>query len=343
MIESFLLNYVSSYYLEIVILMGIFIIAAISLDIINGYAGQFSIGHAGFMAVGAYTAAFLTVHRQVPFFLSLLAGALASCLAGIAVGFPALRLRGDYLAIATLGFAEIIRIFFVNFEPTGGARGLAGIARYSTFDWVWFLTVLSFLVLYFFTRSSFGRSLKALREDETAAACIGIPTTRYKVLAFAISSFFAGLSGGLFAHSLLFIDPSSFGLLRSIEVLLMIVLGGMGNLWGAAFGGAVLTILPETLRDYSGIMGTLAVVLTLGFVLAYPETKDRFRFFLTSFLGFAALFLLGYFGRNFILIYVSQMRMIVYSALLIIMMIFRPQGLIGEAKFRLPFLVKKDE
>ncbi len=341
MIESFLLNYVSSYYLEIAILMGVFIIAAISLDIINGYAGQFSIGHAGFMAVGAYTAAYLTVYKQTPFFLALLVGALISCLAGLVVGFPALRLRGDYLAIATLGFAEIIRVFFVNFEPTGGARGLAGITRHSTFDWVFVLTITSFLILYFFTRSSFGRALGALREDEIAAACIGVPTTRYKVLAFSIASFFAGLSGGLFAHSLLFIDPSSFGLLRSIEVLLMIVLGGMGNLWGAVFGGAVLTILPETLRDYGGIMGTLTVVLILGFILAFPEAKNRFRFFLAVFLGFASLFLLGYFGKDFIVTYVSQMRMIVYSILLVIMMIFRPQGLIGKVKFKIPLLTKE--
>lgn len=341
MIENFLLNYVSSYYLEIIVLMGIFIIAAISLDIINGYAGQFSIGHAGFMAIGAYTAAYLTVYKQTPFLLALLAGALASCLAGLVVGFPALRLRGDYLAIATLGFAEIIRVFFVNFEPTGGARGLAGIPRYSTFDWVFFLTIVSFLLLFFFTRSAFGRSLAALREDEVAASSVGVPTTRYKVLAFAIASFFAGLSGGLYAHSLLFIDPSSFGLLRSIEVLLMIVLGGMGNLWGAVFGGAVLTVLPETLRDYAGIMGTLAVVLLLGFTLAFPEAKNRLRFFLAAFLGFVSLFLLGYFGKDFIVTYVSQMRMIVYSILLVIMMIFRPQGLIGQVKFKLPLFTRE--
>lgn len=338
MIEKVLLNYISSYYLEILILVGIFVIAAISLDIINGYAGQFSIGHAGFMAIGAYTAAYLTVYKQTPFFLALLAGSLFSSLAGLIVGFPALRLRGDYLAIATLGFAEIIRVFFVNFEPTGGARGLAGIPRYANFDWVFALTILSFLVLYFFTRSSFGRSLEALREDEVAAACIGIPTTRYKVLAFVIASFFAGLSGGLFAHSLLFIDPSSFGLLRSIEVLLMIVLGGMGSLWGAVFGAVVLTLLPEALRDYGGIMGTLTVVLLFGFALAYSRTRNRWRFFLSAFLSFIFLFLLGYFARDFIVTYVSQMRMIVYSLLLIILMIFRPQGLMGRFKFKLPFL-----
>lgn len=343
MIENLLLNYVSSYYLEIVVLMGIFIIAAISLDIINGYAGQFSIGHAGFMAIGAYTAAYLTVYKYTPFPLALLVGAAVSGFAGLVVGFPALRLRGDYLAIATLGFAEIIRVFFVNFEPTGGARGLAGISRYATLDLVFVLAVLSFLLLYFFTRSSFGRSLEALREDEVAAACIGIPTTRYKVLAFVVASFFAGLSGGLFAHSLLFIDPSSFGLMRSIEVLLMIVLGGMGNLWGAAFGGVVLTVLPETLRNYSGIMGTLIVVLLLGFALAYSRTRNRLRFFLSFFLSFASLFLLGYFFKEFILTYVSQMRLIVYSILLIIMMIFRPQGLIGNVELKLPFSGRKNE
>lgn len=239
------------YVLGIIMMMGINTILATSLNLINGFAGQFAIGHAGFMAIGAYTAALLTMHARVSFALALVLGGLAAGAVGLFIGIPTLRLRGDYLAIATLGLGEIIRVIIVNLPITGGAFGLSGILPYTTFFWVEGAVILTLVVLSNFIRSSHGRALLAVREDEFAAEAVGVPTTYYKVLAFVMGSFFAGVAGGLFAHYLLFIDPSQFGIIRSIDILIMVVLGGLGSLSGSVVAAIVLTALPEYLRGFA--------------------------------------------------------------------------------------------
>ncbi|MCX7832211.1 MAG: branched-chain amino acid ABC transporter permease [Actinobacteria bacterium] len=333
MIEQLLSNFMSSYQIQILSFIGIFTILAISLDIINGYTGQFSIGHAGFMAVGGYVAAYLTFYHQVPFILATLAGALSAAFFGLLIGIPTLRLRGDYLAIATLGFAEIIRVVLLNLDVVGGARGFAGISNLSNFDTVLIITIISFIVLYNFTRSAYGRALQSIREDEIAAECMGVPTTYFKVLAFVVAAFFAGIAGSLYGHYLMFLHPNDFGLLRSIEILLMIVLGGMGNLWGALLGAIVLSILPESLRNYQGIVYTIAVVYLVGVAISYQKGKQNIARWLAGILiaGLAVGFILIY-GKELIIRYAGQMRMIIYSILLILMMIFQPSGLIGLAR-----------
>lgn len=343
-LDQFLLQYMSSYHVQILAFIGIFTILAISLDIINGYAGQFSIGHAGFMAVGAYVSAYLTFFHQLNFILATLIGALVAGAFGLIIGLPTLRLRGDYLAIATLGFAEIIRVILLNIEVTGGPRGFAGIKQASTFTVVLIITLICFVLLYNFTRSRFGRSLTSIREDEIAAECIGVPTTYFKVLAFVFAASFAGVAGSLYAHYLMFLHPSDFGLLRSIEILLMIVLGGMGNLFGAMLGAAVLSILPEMLREPKNVMITLFILYAFGILITLKVAKKeplKYAAFAGSVL---VLLVVGYiYGKDLMTAAAAQMRMIIYSVLLMIMMIFRPQGLIGSVKFKIPFSGRKDE
>lgn len=330
MIESFLSSFLSSYQIQILAFIGIFTILAISLDIVNGYTGQFSIGHAVFMAVGGYVAAYLTFYHQVPFILATIAGAIAAGIFGLIIGIPTLRLRGDYLAIATLGFAEIIRVILLNLDIVGGARGFAGIANYSNFDTVLIFTIISFLLIYNFTRSAYGRALLAIREDEVAAECMGVPTTYFKVLAFVLASFFAGIAGSLYGHYLMFLHPNDFGFMRSIEILVMIVLGGMGNLWGAFLGAIVLSILPETLRNYNGVVWTMGAIFIVGVAISYQKSKQSIIRWLTGILvsGIILAALLIY-GKNLITTYAGQMRMIIYSILLILMMLFQSSGLWG--------------
>lgn len=333
MIEQLLSNFMSSYQIQILSFIGIFTILAISLDIINGYTGQFSIGHAGFMAVGGYVAAYLTFYHQVPFIIATLAGALAAAFFGLLIGIPTLRLRGDYLAIATLGFAEIIRVILLNLDIVGGARGFAGIANLSNFDTVLVFTIISFVLIYNFTRSAYGRALQSIREDELAAECMGVPTTYFKVLAFVVAAFFAGIAGSLYGHYLMFLHPNDFGLLRSIEILLMIVLGGMGNLWGAFLGAIVLSILPESLRNYTGIVYTIIIIFLIAAFISYQKSKRNILKWLVSIvLSGIIIGLLLVYGKELIIKYAGQMRMIIYSILLILMMIFQPSGLIGLAR-----------
>jgi branched-chain amino acid transport system permease protein len=264
------------YYNRVIISIGINVILAVSLNIINGHAGQFSMGHAGFMAVGAYTSAFLTYYYAGPyldklpeglqktalqntFFLAaLLAGGVVAALAGYVVGLPSLRLRGDYLAIVTLGFGEIIRVIFLNIEKVGGARGLDGVPAWTTFFWVFFFGWVTFLVSNRLVNSSIGRAFLAVREDEIAAEAMGINTTHYKVQAFVIGSFFAGISGGLLAHYLAYLNPSMFTFIRSFEVIVMVVLGGMGSITGAVLAAFILTISLEGLRQVKEIFNLSA-------------------------------------------------------------------------------------
>jgi branched-chain amino acid transport system permease protein len=296
---------VPPYYARLIVLAGINIILAVSLNLITGFTGQFSIGHAGFMAVGAYTSAYLTVYHAgawerslagsigatlahiAIFLLAILVGSITAALAGLMVGIPSLRLRGDYLAIVTLGFAEIIRIVILNIDKVGGATGFT-VPGYTNFLWVGSFAVITIVIVYNIVHSDIGRALVSIREDELAAEAMGINTTRYKVLAFVISSAMAGMAGVLFGHYTSFLSTNDFQFIRSFEIIIMIVLGGMGSLTGAVFGAIVITIMPELLRQLPGDF--------------------------------------------------SRYRLVVYSALLIAIMLTRPQGILGTREFSLSWL-----
>jgi branched-chain amino acid transport system permease protein len=287
LIDAFLPRLLGNpYYLRILTLCGINIILAVSLNLVNGMTGQFSIGHAGFMAVGGYGAAVLSMRGLAPLLAGLtaaglppavthgavllvatLAGGLLAALAGWAVGLPSLRLRGDYLAIVTLGFGEIIRVFILNIDAVGGARGLSGVPQYANLFWVLLWVGIVIAVSYNLLGSTHGRALLAIREDEIAAEALGVDTTRYKVIAFVVSSFFAGVAGALFAHYDSYLNPASFTFLRSIEIITMVVLGGMGSIFGALVGAAVLVVLPQVLtvfQDYEqALLGLLIMVFMI--------------------------------------------------------------------------------
>ena len=227
--------------------------------------GQLSLGNAGFMAVGAYTASVLTLWGHWPLAAALLAGALASGALGAAVGFPALRLHGIYLAVATLGFGEIVRTFFLSFEPTGGPMGLRGMSG-TTLGMVWAWVALVGLGLFALTHSRPGLALDAVRDDEVAAEHIGLDVTATKVAAFGAGAALAGLGGGLYAHHILFIEPATFNFIESITMVLFVLLGGMRTFWGTVVGAAAFTILPDLLRglqDWRGAFfgGLLVLIL----------------------------------------------------------------------------------
>ena len=270
---------INDYYLQILIWVGINVIMGVSLNLINGFTGQFSLGHAGFMAIGAYVAASMTKLMGMPFALALLSGGIAAALGGLVVGIPTLRLAGDYLAIATLGFGEIIRVIILNLDVVGGPRGLPGIPARTTFLWVYVMAAATVVVVRNLIWSRQGRALVAIREDETAAETMGVDTTRNKIMAFVVGAFFAGVAGGLYAHKITFIDPSQFDFMKSIEALVIIVLGGLGSITGTVLAAFVVTFLPEILRAF------------------------------------------------------ADYRMIIYSLMLILMMLYRPRGLMGTAEF----------
>jgi len=255
------------YYVQVMTLMGIFLISALGLNLITGITGQFSFGHAAFMSIGAYCSALLSLHLPLPFLLNLVVGGIAAALFGVLLGFPSLRLTGDYLGITTLGFGEIVRVVFINLKVTGGARGLAGIPK-ETAPWLVLILVLASLAaVYRLQYSRYGRALTAIREDEIAAEAMGINTVRYKIQAFALGTFFAGISGGLFAHLIQYLNPSDFGFARSFEILNYVVLGGLGSIPGTVLGTAVLSLAPEFLRfvkDYRMLIyGGLMVAMMI--------------------------------------------------------------------------------
>jgi branched-chain amino acid transport system permease protein len=255
----------SSYQVQIMILSGINVIMATSLNLITGFTGQLSIGHAAFMSIGAYASALATLLLGFPFYLSLVVGAVVASAFGVLLGLPTLKLKGDYLAIVTLGFGEIVRIVILNMDITGGAVGLRGLPKETDLLAVIICAFLTLLVLARILRSRVGRAFIAIREDETAAGGMGVNTTYYKVIAFGVGAFFAGLGGGLFSHYFQYIHPNSFGFMRSIEQLCMVVLGGLGNLWGSVVGAVALTAIPELLRasaDYRQLFyGALLIIM----------------------------------------------------------------------------------
>lgn len=233
-----------------IVLIGINIILAVSLNLINGYTGQFSIGHAGFLAIGAYTGAIVTVKLGFPFELALVVGTICAGMVGFLIGLPTLRLNGDYLAIATLGLGEIIRICILNIDYVGGASGLMGIPRETTFAWVFWVGVFVIFFIKNFINSASGRCCLAIRENEIAAETMGIDTTKYKVLAFTIGAAFAGTAGVLFSHYFYIAHPASFTFMRSFDVLTMVVLGGLGSMSGAITGAVLLTFISAMLAEY---------------------------------------------------------------------------------------------
>jgi branched-chain amino acid transport system permease protein len=299
-LNYFLPTTVSPYIFQIVILAGINVILSVSLNLVNGFTGQFSMGHAGFMAVGGYLSAFITtsIAESRPdllidqasgsvvtsgvliFLLALVLGGIAATMVGYIVGLPSLRLRGDYLAIVTLGFGEIIRVILLNTEAVGGARGLSGIKPFTTFGWVYTFVVITVLCVWRVVHSAHGRILLSIREDEIAATAMGVNTTQGKVRAFAMGAFFAGIAGGLFAHYLTTLNPGTFDFNRSFEVIIMVVLGGMGSISGSVVAAILLTVLKEALRPLQQITGV-------------------------------------------------DLRMVIYSIVLIVMMLARPKGIFG--------------
>jgi branched-chain amino acid transport system permease protein len=268
------------YYLGIAIDVGINVILAVSLNLINGHTGQFSLGHAGFMAVGGYTAASITLALSqkfpaaatpVLFVAALLAGGFVAALAGLAVGVPTLRLRGDYLAIVTLGFGEIIRVVFENMDCVGAASGLKGIPNYTNFFWVWAFAAITVYVITSIVNSTYGRGFIAVHDDEIAAGAVGINPVRYKVTAFVVGAFFAGIAGGLYAHHKQFLSPTGFDFMKSIDIVVMVILGGMGRTTGVIIAAILLTLLPEFLRGFAEYRMIIYALLIIVLMIARPQ------------------------------------------------------------------------
>jgi len=277
---SYFSAHFNRYYLGLAIDVGINIILAVSLNLINGHTGQFSLGHAGFMAVGGYTAAKLTLETSkllppaaapVLFAVALLAGGLMAALVGLAVGIPSLRLRGDYLAIVTLGFGEIISVIFQNMESVGAASGLKGIPGFTNLFWALSLAAVTVYVVGSLVNSTYGRGFIAVHDDEVAASAMGVNPTRYKVTAFVIGAFFAGIAGGLYAHHKSFLSPTGFDFMKSIDIVVMVILGGMGRTAGVIVAAILLTLLPEFLRSFSDYRMIIYSLLIIGLMMARPQ------------------------------------------------------------------------
>ncbi len=264
---------IDRYYQGIIVIMGINIIMASSLNLATGFLGQLALGHAGFMSLGAYTSSLFVryatfIPEQLSLIVSLLFGALVAGVISLIVGIPALRLKGDYLAIITLGFGEIIRVLIENLDFTGGAQGLTRIPRITSFTLVYVVMILTLVCLYCFVRSRHGRAVMAIREDSIAAEASGINVTFYRTLAFTLSASLAGVAGGLYAHQIGTLKASDFGFNRSIDFVVMVVFGGMGSLTGSIISAVALTLLPELLRtfaDYRMLIYSLALVLLMIF------------------------------------------------------------------------------
>jgi branched-chain amino acid transport system permease protein len=306
-------NAFGSFSLRIFNLCGIYVILALSLNLVNGFTGLFSLGHAGFMAVGAYVSAILTMspaQKQMNFFLkpivpilanielpfipALIIAGLAAALAGFLIGTPVLRLRDDYLAIATLGFSEIIRVVLTNLQSvTNGALGLKGLPKYSSTYMIWALAFLTIIFMAALIHSAFGRACKAVRDNEIAAQAMGIHIARIKIISFTLSSFIAGMGGALLGHLMNTIDPKMFTFQLTYNILLIVVLGGNGSITGSVIASLIVTISMEVLRFLDGPLNLL--------------------FFRTQ--GLPGL------------------RMVVFSALLLVVVIYRQSGLMGKKEF----------
>ena len=288
-------------YIDLVLkYIGINIILTISLNLVNGYMGEFSVGHAGFMAIGAYTASLLTVWlfpRQLGPFLfpvALLTGGVAAGIAGLGIAFPSFRTRGDYLAIVTLAFNMIIKSVLENIEAIGGPRGFMGMEKLTSLWWVYLVVILMVFLARNYVFSNFGRGVLSIREDEIASGLVSVNTRQVKVLTFVFSAFLAGVAGGLFAHELQFINPGSFTILKSTDMLVMVYLGGIGSLGGSILGATVFTVVMEGLRSVLQQVGIS-----------------------------------------------QEWRLVVAPLMLILLMIYRPSGIMGLREFR--FLIPRKE
>ena len=265
------------------------IIMVASLNLVVGFMGEFSLGHAGFVSVGAYVAAITSnalagrgLSDAALLIVAVLAGGLAAGLAGVLVGIPALRLRGDYLAIVTMAFAEIIRVVFCNLEITGGGRTMSGIPKLATFHSSFWIMAVCVTIMFLFVRSRFGRTVQAIREDYIAAEASGINVTFYKVMTFAVSSFFAGVGGGVYAHYMTAMIPTNFDFNYSAELLSEVIIGGTGSLTGSIIGAAFLSALPELMRQFSTYrMLGYSVVLVLVMLFRPGGIFGRWEFSLT--------------------------------------------------------------
>jgi branched-chain amino acid transport system permease protein len=288
-------------YIDLVLkYIGINIILTVSLNLVNGYMGEFSVGHAGFMAIGAYAASLLTVwvfpRGLGPFLfpLALLAGGIAAGIAGLGIAFPSFCTRGDYLAIVTLAFNMIIKSVLENIEAIGGPRGFMGMEKLTSLWWVYLVVILMVFLARNYVFSNFGRGVLSIREDETASGLVSVNTRQVKVLTFVFSAFLAGVAGGLFAHELQFINPRSFTILKSTDMLVMVYLGGIGSLGGSILGATVFTVVMEGLRSVLQQVGIS-----------------------------------------------QEWRLVVAPLMLILLMIFRPSGIMGLREFR--FLILREE
>jgi len=270
------------YYVGVAVDVGINIILAVSLNLINGHTGQFSLGHAGFMAVGGFTAARLTLSfggslgpgsaaATALFVGAMLLGGITAAVAGVAVGLPSLRLRGDYLAIVTLGFGEIIRVIFQTSEAFGAATGLTGIPKQTTLFWTWSIAAVTVYVVTSLVNSTYGRGFICVHDDEVAASAMGISPTRYKVTAFVTGAFFAGLAGALYAHHKQVLKPDGFDFMRSIDFVVMVILGGMGRTAGVVLAAVLLTVLPEALRGFSEYRMIVYALLIIIMMMLRPQ------------------------------------------------------------------------
>lgn len=277
---------INGYLKGVLVLIGINIIAATSLNLATGYLGQLALGHAGFMAIGAYTVGLLmkmvkgsAFPVDIALVLALIAAGFMAAILAVLIGIPALRLRGDYLGIVTLGFGEIIRISIFNLPFTGGARGFRSYPGTMTFEKMYIIVSIVLIILFLLIRSRHGRAILSIREDEIAAEAVGVPTVFYKIFGFATSAFFAGVAGGVLAFYQRMIDPKKFTFMYSVEIFIIVVLGGMGSLTGTVVAAVILGILNEFLHV------------------------------------------------------IDQWRLVIYSMILIVMMIFRPEGLMGNKEF----------
>ncbi len=267
------LDLLDNYLQLILMLIGINVILTLSLNLINGYMGEFSVGHAGFMAAGAYVSSMLSVktlafHSPLWVFpCAVLAGGLAAAVVGLLVAVPSFKTRGDYLAIVTLAFSMIVKSVIENIDAVGGPRGFLGMDKLTTLPWVFFWVVVTIWIIRNFIYSRFGRGILAVREDELAAGLTGVDTRNVKMLAFVVSSFFAGIAGGLYAHLIQYISPGSFDILKSTEMLVMVYLGGVGSIAGSILGASAYTVLLEALRPLGiwrmAVMPLLLVLLMI--------------------------------------------------------------------------------
>jgi branched-chain amino acid transport system permease protein len=367
--DYFLNDRFNRYVVDIVMLVGINIILAVSLNLINGITGQFSLGHAGFMAVGAYTAAAFTVYAgprlALPgwgiYVLSLVAAAVAAALMGLLVGLPSLRLRGDYLAIVTLGFGQIIIAIIVTIKELGESLGMSDVPTFANgsidtafqhqiqtnFVWLYAMVALCILTMRNLADSSLGRSMQAVREDEVAAEAVGVNTTYTKVLAFVISALWAGVAGGLYAHYSHSVYPADYDFVRSVQIVVMVVLGGLGSITGATIAAVLLRVMDEALRTMNGTMYVAIALVVLGAAVAWPHWRQQLRhnpLAWLRWLGWPVLMLCAvlfvfHSHRDWIESpstpgnTADWMRYVVYSLILIALMLLRPQGLLGRNEF----------